>query len=176
MAFFSQQQMVRRNSIVISPSEMEAFHSASFEDSDFKENSIRVDILRWWRQFYALNQKNLLVLFRRPFQTLSILLIPSLAVIILLLSNQNPAKVRNSNTSDSLAPPTSLNGLGNCNSYYSSNCLQIAFSPLTYPYDEVMMNVAAANKVSYGSDVKGFKNSFALTVLHNTLSQRLLAF
>eukprot|EP01035_Chromulina_nebulosa_P026056 gene26056-34056_t len=151
------------SSMVISPTEMETLHSASFEDSDFKENSIGMDLLRWWRQFYALNQKNVLVLFRRPFQTLSILIIPSLTVIILLLGNQNPANEQNNNYSNSLASPSSLNGLGNCNAYYASSCLQVAFSPLAYPYDEVMRNVAASNKVNYGLDIKGFKSSSALT-------------
>ena len=147
---------------------MEALHSTSFEDSDFKENSIVIDLLRWWRQFYGLNQKNFLVLFRRPFQTLSILIIPSLTVIILLLSNQNPSNDQNNSSSTTLAPPSSLNGLGNCNAYYAS-CIQVAFSPLAYPYDEVMRNVAASNEVTYGLDIMGFKNSYALTVVTNNI-------
>lgn len=134
-----------------------------FEESDFKQSGVLIDLLRWWRQFYALSQKNLLQFLRRPFQTISILVIPSLTVIVLLLSNQDASNSTQPTSADALAPPTSLNGLGNCEAY-SSNCLQIAFSPSTYPYDKVMMDVATSNGLQYDSNIKGFENSFILTV------------
>ena len=146
--------------------------NTSFEESDFKGIGFWVDCLRWWRQFLALTEKNLLIYKRRPIYSLSSLLVPSLAVFIFFLGNANLST--SSSSTNTLQAPTTLQGLGLCDAYnLGSSCLQIAYAPTDESTNEVMQHVSEYNELDFNNDMKGFQDFISLQVQRVFLGMRL---
>ena len=135
----------------------------SFGESDFKGPGVYYSLLRWWRQFTTLTIKNTLVLIRRPYQLTASLIIPGLLVLVLILGNE-PYKTSTERASNDMQNPSLLQGLGECDAYDLTNCLQVAYFPDVYPYTEIMSEVASMNNLQLGIDVVGFDRNDTLKV------------
>lgn len=125
-----------------------------------------VNMLRCSRQFLALQEKNFLVMWRRPWYLVVALVLPAIAVLIFFLGNIHKT---GSDTNDALAGirnqiPSPLQGLGVCDAYYSERCLQVAYSPSDTRTNRIMQEVAQYNQVDYNKAMKGFASSEVLKV------------
>ncbi len=113
---------------------------------------------RWWGQFKALWEKNVLTLKWNMLKMISCIIIPSLLILILFLSNYKNSIV---STTTNIATPSPLQGLGDCDVFYSEDCLQIAYTPSNSWTKEIMDNVVGMNNVTSS---KGFDTSTDLQV------------
>ncbi len=117
---------------------------------------------RWWYQVYALWEKNVQVMKGNTMKVLSCLVIPSLVVFVLFVGN-NEYTTNNSSITNEI--PSPLQGLGDCDAFFSDRCLQIAYTPNNSWANEVMRNVAALNNIDNTDDrIQGFETSSELQV------------
>ena len=116
--------------------------------------------LRFLRQYIALQEKNFLVLWRRPLYLLVALFLPAIAVLIFLVGGSNSSgSSSESVVSSNKQVPSVLQGLGTCDVYYTDRCLQVAFSPQNSWTEGIMKGVADYNNIEYGKLFKPFTTS-----------------
>ncbi len=156
--------------------------SEAFDESDFVGNGkipiilpsfleilfsiidLYVACLRWYRQFVALNEKNIRIYARRKIYLFLSLILPALSILIFFVGNGN---LSHSHSSDKTTNqiPTELKGLGHCDTFFEDGCVQIAFTPLNSWTEKVMKQVATYNGLDYDSDsIQGFSTTGDLKV------------
>lgn len=126
---------------------------------------IYVFILRWYRQFLALNEKNVLVFSRRPLYLITCLFLPAIAVLIFFVGNIGVSTVSIESDNYNQAP-SSLVDMGKCDAYYLDNCIQVAFAPTTPWTEKIMKYVSDTNDKNYGKDIVPFYSPEDLQVLY----------
>lgn len=121
-----------------------------------KSNDLWVQAHRWLVQFGTLLLKNFMVLYRRPLQMLLFLLLPSAVPFLFLLEVHGTGSEGAGDAPPPLYDPTVLSGLGACDAYYTSDCVQIAYGPANPFVDSIMQSFSDSNDLAYGADVLGF--------------------
>lgn len=131
--------------------------SVNFGKSQFKgKEGLLVDVHRWCVQFVTLVIKNFVIFFRRPLQLFLFIALPSCVILTFLLENA----IKESVPDRTLYPATPLEGLGECDSYYPDECVQIVYGPRSSLIDNVMQELSTANDLTYGLDVRPFDTTF----------------
>lgn len=132
----------------------------NFGKSKFKgKHDMITHMYRWFIQFVALLMKNFVIMLRRPLQLLLYVLLPSAVIFTYLMQ----LDATNNSSEDILYPDIPLVGLGECDVYYHSDCLRVAYSPNTdSKINDIMNEFSSINNLVFNTDVKGFKNTTIL--------------
>jgi hypothetical protein len=106
-------------------------------------------------QLLALIVKNFLVLFRKPFQLILFLLLPSCVFLTFLIQVHDN---NNNNSNGSLNYPSiPISDLGSCDAYRSDKCIRVVYAPNDIKHEAIMREFSAINDLVMGKDVRSFR-------------------
>lgn len=129
--------------------------TVDFGKSQFKGRSgFYFEVYRWSIQFFALVIKNFAVMLRRPFQLALFLMLPSAVFFTFMIQNHDIAD--DNNNTEVFYPAVPIEDIGDCNVYYDSKCIRVAYGPISSATAEVMNNFCVLNNLKCGDDVRGF--------------------
>jgi hypothetical protein len=103
----------------------------------------------------ALIIKNFLILFRKPFQLILFLLLPSCVFLAFLIQVNDSNSDNNSNKITNY-PSIPIADLGSCD-VYDSNCIRVVYGPSNLKSQAIMKEFSSLNSLNFQKDIRGFE-------------------
>lgn len=105
----------------------------------------------------ALILKNFLILFRKPFQLLLFLLLPS-CVFLAFLIQVNDNNSNNDSNKLTNYPAIPITDLGSCDVYDTTeNCIRVVYGPMDLKSLEIMKEFSVLNDLNFQKNILGFE-------------------
>ena len=126
----------------------------AFGESKFRNGTWITEFDRWFTQFFALLIKNYRVLMVKKSYLIVFLLIPSAITLTFMLEFSGGAAAV-----PTVLPSVPVSGLGDCNAYFTEECIRVVYAPSNTETDNIMSTFSTANGLTMNSDVISFPHT-----------------